>query len=217
MGGVRVVEASSVTTGARATTDGGKGCSASRAGFGPFSPAAPGVVPGRGRFSRSRQCPGARVPDRGGGVPGAFVTGRVRVLGRASSSRRRRSKSSPGRGSRPRGWCTGSSRAGERVTPTGAAIRSAHLAYGRRNSPTPGDRARVGRVRLEADAVDVWIDPERKGIGRAEDAAGYGSRTRGGWVGGTRPNGSRRRDGLSSWAARPLSTTRSGGAPRPVD
>ena len=180
VGGVRVVEASSVTTGARATygwrervlrfTGGVRTVLSGRTGE---------LFRGAGGSPVVVSAPELAFRTGGrGGVPGSVrYRGGVRVLGESQQLEAQTLEILAG-GERLEAEGGGVHRifpgqGGKGSPRQGAAIRSAHLAYGEEKlAYSGGIELESDGVRLEADAVDVWIDPERKGIGRAEGRSG---------------------------------------------
>ena len=175
LGGVRVVEASAVTTGARATY--GRAEKVLRFTGGVRSVLSGGageLLGGLGRSPVVITAPGLELRGAEGGEPGAVrYEGGVRVLGESQQLEARTLEIAAGKGT-----LQASGGVLHRIFPgpqgkgaslRGAVIHSEGVGY-RRHLVTysGGVRLESEDVRLEAREIDVWIDPEKSDIRRAE-------------------------------------------------
>ncbi|MBN2339499.1 MAG: LPS export ABC transporter periplasmic protein LptC [Acidobacteria bacterium] len=179
LGGVRVVEASSVTTGARATY--GRREKVLRLTGGVRSVLSGGtgeLLGGLGRSPVVITAPGLELRGADRGEPGAVrYEGGVRVLGESQQLEARTLEIAAGEGK-----LEASGGVLHRIFPgpegkgapgRGAVIRSEGVDYERHLvTYSGGVRLESEEVRLEAREIDVWIDPEKKDIRRAEARVG---------------------------------------------
>ena len=183
---VRVVEASSVTTGERAVY--GRRERVLRLTGGVRSVLSGGtgeMLGGLGRSPLVITAPGLELRGAEGGEPGAVrYEGGVRVLGESQQLEARTLEIAAGEGK-----LQASGGVVHRIFPgpegtgaprRGAVIRSEGVGYLRHlvtysggvRLESDGGRPGSERVRLEAREIDVWIDPEKSDIRRAEARVG---------------------------------------------